>query len=215
MSYLWRRRLRSPLMKQELKLIRLESVGNFIQFCPIMSNFQITVDNGKLKWFGLDLEDVTKLTKKVIGETDRYKYITGSILDFSWMDRFKDNNPQKTILIAEVLFYYFEEKEVKQQILEIKNKFPGSEMLIEVISPLSITMHKKAHPSISNAAQFKWGINDLKQIEEWSDGIELINQYYFFDRYSNRWGWRRFFKYIPVLRNLYRIGHLRFVSNSR
>ena len=29
-------------MKQELKLIRLEFVGNFIHFCLIMSNFQIT-----------------------------------------------------------------------------------------------------------------------------------------------------------------------------
>ena len=32
----------APLMKQELKLVRLEWVGNFIQFCLIMSNFQIT-----------------------------------------------------------------------------------------------------------------------------------------------------------------------------
>ncbi len=32
----------APLMKQELKLVRLECVGNFIHFCLIMSNFQIT-----------------------------------------------------------------------------------------------------------------------------------------------------------------------------
>ncbi|MCG8362708.1 MAG: class I SAM-dependent methyltransferase [Pseudanabaenales cyanobacterium] len=168
------------------------------------------VDNGKLDWFGLDLEDVTRFTKNVIGETDRYKYITGSILDFSWMDQFKDKNPKKMLLIAEGLFYYFEEEEVKHQIITIKNKFPGAEMLMEVISPLSIRMSKKPHPSISKAAQFKWGINDLKEIEQWGDGIKLINQFYFFDRYSNRWGWRRFYKYIPVLRNLFRIGHIRF-----
>ena len=113
-------------------------------------------------------------------------------------------------MIAEGLFYYFEEEDVKKQILEIKNKFPGSEMLIEMISPLSIAISKKAHPNISNTAQFKFAMHDLKEIEQWSDDIKLINEFYYFDRYTSRWGWRRFFKYIPALRNLFRIGHIKF-----
>ena len=32
----------APLMKQELKLVRPKWMTKFIQFCPIMSNFQIT-----------------------------------------------------------------------------------------------------------------------------------------------------------------------------
>ncbi len=203
--------IRTEILDRETKLF-LEKNPNatIINLGAGLCTRFFRVDNGKLQWFELDLEDVTKLAKNLLGQTDRHQYITGSILDFSWMDRFKDRNPQKTLLIAEGLFYYFEQEEVKKEILEIKNKFPGSEMLIEVISPLSIAISKKAHPSISNAAQFKWGINNLKEIEQWSDGIKLINEFYYFDRYSSRWGWRRFFKYIPVLRNLYRIGHIRF-----
>ncbi len=33
----------APLMKQKLKLVQLKCLGNFIQFCLIMSKFQITV----------------------------------------------------------------------------------------------------------------------------------------------------------------------------
>ena len=203
--------IRTEILDQETKVFLEENPNaTIINLGAGLCTRFFRVDNGQLDWFELDLEEVIKFTKHLIGETDRHQYISGSILDSAWMDRFKDRDPKKILLIAEGLLYYFEADEVKQLILAIKNQFPGSEMLVEVISPLSIARSKKAHPSISNVAEFKWAINDLKEIEQWSDGIKLMHQFYLFDRYSNRWGWRRFFKYIPGLRNLFRIGHIRF-----
>ena len=42
------------------------------------------VDDGSMLWYDLDLSECIELRKKFFEESDRFKFISKSVLDFSW-----------------------------------------------------------------------------------------------------------------------------------
>ena len=166
------------------------------------------VDNGKVLWYDLDLSESIELREKFLPETDRFKMIAKSVLDFSWIDDIPKN--KKTLFIAEGLFCYFNKKDVKKIIFAIKDNFSDSEVVLEAYSPLiKLSMYKHKH--IRDAfAMFKWMVDKGKSLEKWHHEIRFIDQWNYFERHPRRWKWIRFFRHIPVLCRTMKIIHLRF-----
>ncbi len=169
------------------------------------------VDNGRVLWYDLDLPECIKLRKNFFQETGRYKLIAKSVLDFSWIDEIEKN--KKTLFIAEGLFNYFKEEDVRTILFALKDNFPGSEIIFEAHSPL-ITRSWHKHPHIKKAySMFKWGVNKGKSLEKWDEGISFGHEWSYFDRHPKRWKWMRFFRFIPPLRRLMKVVHLKFNQN--
>ena len=171
------------------------------------------LDNGQAQWFEVDLEQVKSSWDKLIGEAERHHFIACSVTDFSWMDVISNalqDSDSQMLFIAEGLFMYLPEDEVKKVILEIKNRFPGSEIVIEVIGKY-LAKNTQLHRSVAQTdAKFKWGANDCKELETWEPGIQLINQWYFSDRHRDRQGWLlKLLGYIPSVRQQAKVGHLK------
>ncbi len=166
------------------------------------------IDNGKIIWYDLDLSECIEIREKFFCQTDRYKFIAKSVLDFSWVnDIVRD---KKTLFIAEGLLIYFDEKHVKEIIFAIKNNFPNSEILFEVYSPL-IKISLNRHPHIRKAfSMFKWLLHTGKTMEKWDKGINFLKEWHYVDRYPKRWGWMKFLRFFPILRKTMKIVHLRF-----
>lgn len=168
------------------------------------------VDNDLIHWLGIDLPRVKSVWDTLIGESERFQYLAYSILDFDWIEKIKEVTSGKILFIAEGLLMYLSELEVKQLFITLKNNFPDSEI---VFDSLGLFAAKNTHlsPVVSKTnASFKWGINNLKEIETWDRGIQLIDQWYYFDKYKKRLGWLKLLKYILILRNKSKVGHLKF-----
>ncbi|MCK4959089.1 MAG: class I SAM-dependent methyltransferase, partial [Planctomycetes bacterium] len=165
------------------------------------------VDNGRILWYDLDLSESIEIREKFVDQTARLKFIAKSVLDFSWVnDVAKD---RKTLFIAEGLLIYFSEEDVKDIFKTIQENFPDSEIIFEAYSHLMKKAWHK-HPHIKKAfSMFKWGIETGKLIEKWDKGIRFIQEWHYIDRHPKRWRWMRFFRYIPALRNVMKIVHLR------
>ena len=74
------------------------------------------VDNGRIRWFDVDLPDSIELRKKVFKERDRVTMIAGSVLDDGWCGQVKAGMPKadaKVLFLAEGLFMYFTLDEIK------------------------------------------------------------------------------------------------------
>lgn len=167
------------------------------------------LDNGKVKWYDLDLEQVKPYWQKFIGETDRHKYLAYSVLDFPWMTFFQDTQ-EKKLFIIEGLAMYLSEEEVKKMIIGIKNNLPNSEMLIDVVGLSAVGSHL-IRPAISQLIdKFQWKIQNLKDIETWDKGIEVIHEWYCTDRYSERWKNIEIFKDSPAFRYRNKVGQIKF-----
>ena len=166
------------------------------------------VDNGSMLWYDLDLDECIELRKKFFKETDRIRFISKSVLDFSWMDMIEKNRP--VLFIAEGLLHYLEESDVKDLMAELESNFPNSEFVFEIYSPM-ITGSWHRHPHIRNAfSMFKWGLNTGKTLEKWSKGIRFLTEWHYLDRHPKRWRWMRFARAIPSFRKVMKAVHLQF-----
>jgi O-methyltransferase involved in polyketide biosynthesis len=100
--------------------------------CGLDTRFS-RLDNGKILWYDLDLPEPIRIRRQFFHETDRYKMISRSVFDYSWMYDIETDN--HVLIIAEGLLMYFKENEVKNLINKLGDEFKMPEMLLEVTTP--------------------------------------------------------------------------------
>lgn len=138
------------------------------------------VDNGKLKWYDVDLPDVIEFRRKFFVESDRVKFISKSVLDFSWIDDIKPQAADKVLIIAEGLLCYFTEDEVKLIFKQLVNRFPKAEMFITIVHKFFIGKN------ITSGVTFKWGLERTEEILGIDPRIGLIECWRTSDLFKNR-----------------------------
>jgi O-methyltransferase involved in polyketide biosynthesis len=180
--------------------------------CGLDTRF-LRLNNYKIEWYDLDLLETIQIRRQFFSETDKYKMIARNVFDYSWIDNIKPN--EHVLIIAEGLFMYFTEEEVKELMNRLIDAFPGAEMLLETI-PDSLAKKSQQQNLIKKQynieAHFKWGIKNGKAIEKLSSRIELIEEWHYFDYHRERWKIIRWLSLIPTFKNRFgnRIVHLKF-----
>ncbi len=171
------------------------------------------IDNGKLSWYEIDLPGIIDLRKNFFKESNRYKFIPGSVLDKFWIKKIPKNRP--ALFIAEGLCFYFCEDENKKLLKMIKDNFHGAEFLMESFHPLYIKSVKKKYddPMIDRATLLlKWGIKSGKELESWFDEIKFVKDRYVITEDIKKFpkSIRILFTVMPFLKKTSKITHLKF-----
>jgi O-methyltransferase involved in polyketide biosynthesis len=164
-------------------------------------------------WYELDLPESLDLRRRFFEETGHYYFLAGSVFDEAWPE-VVETEGRAVLLMAEGLFMYFEEQELRPLFGRLAERFAGAQMLVEVQGP-GIVGKSKRHDSLGkmdNAPEFKWGTSDSSDLTRWHSGIEIIDEWSFFDYHLDRAGWVGWLMRLPFLRKKYepRIVHLRF-----
>jgi len=168
--------IRSKIL-DELTTVFLASHENPIVVnlgCGLDTRFH-RMDNGTVTWFDLAVPEAIELSKHFFTETDRFKLISKSALDISWIETIPKNRP--TLFLAEGLLMYFTENEVKSLFRKINKNFQGADMFFEALSPFIAKKSKKHADLKKYAAVFKWGIKSGKEIDQWKLGAKFVNEY--------------------------------------
>ncbi len=169
------------------------------------------LNNDKVQWFDLDVPEAIELRKNFFQETDNFHFISKSVLDFSWHEQIPKTKP--ILFIAEGLFMYFTEEEVKSILKNIADHFPDSEMILEAMSPF-IAKNSNKHADVKKYdAVFKWGIKSGKEIDHWNTGAKFISEY-FYNRHLDKMPLmlRVMYRLFPFFRTSMKIVHLKFES---
>jgi len=176
--------------------------------CGLDTRFH-RIDNGSVMWYDLDVPEAIEIRRKFFDETDRFKFISKSVTDFSWLKIIPESQP--LLFIAEGLLMYFTESEVKEILSTVSSTHPESEMLFEAMSPF-IAKRTDKHPDVKNYdAQFKWGIKTGADLEEWGQGINFIEEWYYFERHKDRFPVLfKLLSFIPAFRKGMKIIHISF-----
>jgi O-methyltransferase involved in polyketide biosynthesis len=155
--------------------------GTFVNIgCGLDTTFERT-DNGNMKWYDLDLPDVIKLRKRFVEETERRKFIAASFFEKQWLEDIEVSG--NVLFISAGVFYYFDEEAIKGFFLRLINKFPKSEILFDVASPLGIKIaNKKVVESsgLGKESHLIWGVEKKEDILSWDERIRIIDSFYYY-----------------------------------
>ena len=169
------------------------------------------VDNGAVEWYDLDLSEVIDLRCKFIGgDQTRYHLLACSVLDYAWLDAVSNHRHRPFLFLTEGVLMYLSETQVKSLVLTLKEKFPGAELVFDAFSPFFVWANNRRVARTGIGARCDWAIKNSKAIEQWGDGIRLIEEWFPFEQAEPRLGKARWARHIPLLAKTMGIFHYRF-----
>jgi len=153
--------------------------------CGLDSRFE-RVDNGRVEWFDLDLPGVIDLRRRFIGdERERYHLLGCSVLEDAWLEAVKVHSQRPFLFLAETVFVYFTEAQVKSLVLTLRDHFPGAELVFDGWTPFLVWVGNRQLSLSSSkvaAGLLHWGLWRGQELEGWGDGIRLLDEWGFFDQ---------------------------------
>jgi len=177
--------------------------------CGLDTRFdRVAERNRTVQWYDLDLPEVIALRRQLLDETPRCRFIACSALDTAWMDVVGRGAKGSCLFLAEGVFPYFEGAEVRRLVLNLQGRFPGAELVFDAMTPFMAWLHSR-HPAIRKLHTKLWGIKRGQQLETWSPGIHLLDEWFYFDRPEPRLGSTRLMRFVPLLSKGSSIVHYR------
>lgn len=177
--------------------------------CGLDTRFE-RVDNGQVTWFDMDLPDVIDLRQQLVGEAgERHHLLGASVMETAWMDAVKACGPRALLVMAEGVFPYFEETQVKAIFLSIREHFPQAEMVCDAMTPFMIFLDNLHFIGSPIKARLHWGMKHPSMVETWAEGIKTLEAWYYFDRSEPRIQSMQWMKHIPALSRGVGIFHFR------
>jgi methyltransferase (TIGR00027 family) len=158
------------------------------------------IDNGRVNFYDLDLPEVIGIKKKLCEESKRYHMISSSVLDHAWMSGILEHNTGPFLFLAEGVFMYLNQEDVKALVLKLQKQFPGSELVCEVVNDrwlkksmkvyLNFKMRRQLY--LGKDATFKSGLKNSEEMENWGNGIKFVDEWSYFDSHDKKLGWLQF-----------------------
>lgn len=138
----------------------------------------LRVERAGADWYDLDVESVIALRRMFYREEGGYHMIASSVTDLRWVDAIRAEG-RPVLVIAEGLLMYLREEDVRALLLRLQSAFAGCELVADVFSEMT-ARRVGAHRSLAKTgATIHWGIDDAREIERWSPGIRLVEEWYF------------------------------------
>jgi O-methyltransferase involved in polyketide biosynthesis len=163
--------------------------------CGLDTRFD-RIDDGRLLWLGLDVPEVIALRRQLIPDHSRSLSLGCSMFVTTWMDQVALAN-RRVIFLAEGVFVYFTEAQVRPLIEQLVERFPGNELVFDVLSSLAVRMHSGHTMLKETGASLGWAVDDPLSLESW--GLRLLDRWTYFQEGHPRLGIANLMRLIPSL----------------
>lgn len=177
--------------------------------CGLDTRFE-RVDNGRVEWFDLDMPEVIDLRQKLISsESDRYHLLAASVFEDGWFEEVSRYELRPFMFVAEGVFPYFEEAQVKSLFLNLQKHFPGSELVCDAHTPFVIWADN-VHLALAGVkARLHWRLKNPRDVEGWGEGLHLLDEWNYYDDDEPALKAFRWVRMIPALAKSSGIFHYR------
>ena len=161
------------------------------------------VDNGRLRWYDIDLADVIHLRKTLIPGHERVTGIGLPVCDEAWPVLIEYEEPKQLVFIADGLLRTLQKSEVRRLLDRVATAFPDALLFCDVESPAARRQRQSAPVAFSLKK-----VSDISSVERrvsvenaWATGGLYPEKQSAGTRLLNR---------LPACRNRNRILQLRF-----
>ncbi len=177
--------------------------------CGLDARFE-RVDNGKVEWYDLDLPDVIELHRQFVGGAGpRHHFLSCSAFDIAWLDELSAHRRRPMLFLAEGVFMYFTQAQIKGLVLSICERFPGAELVFDTFLPYLVHMNNLRFRISKMGARYHWGLARGKDLESWGGDIHLLGVWFPFDHPEPRLAHIQWMRHIPFLAHVLGIFHYR------
>jgi len=136
--------------------------------CGLDTRFE-RVDNRQVEWYDLDLPDVIELRRKLVGgEGARLHFLACSVFESAWLEMVEAHRSRPFLFLAEGVFMYFQEAQVKSLVLRLHDHFPGAELVFDAFSPFMRWAHNVKVTRTRVGAYLHWALKHGQDLERWS-----------------------------------------------
>ncbi|HTS64114.1 MAG TPA: class I SAM-dependent methyltransferase [Candidatus Acidoferrales bacterium] len=145
--------------------------------CGLDTTFE-RVDNGRVRWFDLDLPDVIGLRRRFIHESERRRFLASSLLETSWLESVDRGRPM--FFAALGVLYYIPEDRLRAFLKTIAGAIPAGELLFDACSATGLRIANQRvirAGGMSESAALVWSIEDARELERWDERIGLMESY--------------------------------------
>ncbi len=155
------------------------------------------LDNGRITWYNVDLENSANYRLKYIEDTDRVKTLAYSAMDPAWAQEIKIR--KDVLFIVEGLTMYLNQKDVVDIINVIERNFDRCTIFMEIMPPISVKNTKEV--SIEDTdAKFTWGVEKGHELTKFNHNLKWIKDVNLFDGVNIYKPHYRIVTWLPILR---------------
>jgi O-methyltransferase involved in polyketide biosynthesis len=139
------------------------------------------IGDDRVEWFDLDVPDVMELRNKLIfTKAPHYHTITASVFETGWLAELEPFKSHPFLFIAEGVLPYFEETQVKELFLRLRDHFPGCEVVCDAHTPFVIWADN-LHLAIARVkARMHWKLKDPRGVESWGSDFHLLDEWNYY-----------------------------------
>ncbi|MGW0999431.1 class I SAM-dependent methyltransferase [Streptomyces sp. NPDC002523] len=132
------------------------------------------VDNGRARWFGLDLPDVIALRRSFFADSPRRTMIAASVTDEAWAAEVASHAAGPFLFVAEAVLPYLHEPDVRRVIDLLADGFPGALLALDTAGP-GFFGSQEQHDALSKVeARMHWHCPDPAQLADWRPGTRVL-----------------------------------------
>jgi O-methyltransferase involved in polyketide biosynthesis len=123
------------------------------------------VDNGRVRWYNLDLPDAIAYRERFIAPAERCQNIAKSMFDYSWLDEVESPAGAPVLILAAGLFFYFDRAQIRELFSRIVGRFPRGELFFETCSESGTKIANRMVKKTGNSgAEMKFWVNRAEDV---------------------------------------------------
>ena len=183
--------------------------------CGFDTRFQ-RVDDGLLRFLDVDQSEILRLKRRHLDYGNRYGWVEGSVLNDRWLAEITADSTAP-LFLAEGLLMYLTEAEVRSLVLRLQARFPGAELVADVIDRRwlrswirwAVDIRLRRGFCFGKSARFRSGLWEGAEMESWGKGIEYLGEWSVLDEDQPKLGFARILRRCEFIRRVHRVVHYR------
>ncbi|RLL67603.1 class I SAM-dependent methyltransferase [Streptomyces sp. Z26] len=132
------------------------------------------VDNGRSRWFELDLPDVIELRRRHFSDSSRRTMLGVSVTDRAWPVDVVSHSQGPYLLVAEAVLPFLDEPEARGVFDLLAEHFPGALLALDTAGP-GFFDNQDEHDALSKVqARMNWYCPDPADLADWLPGLKVM-----------------------------------------
>ncbi|WP_053913190.1 class I SAM-dependent methyltransferase [Streptomyces sp. TP-A0875] len=132
------------------------------------------VDNGRARWFGLDLPDVIALRRNFFTDSPRRTMIAASVTDEAWVAKVASRSTGPCLFVVEAVLPFLHEPDVRRVVDLLADRFPGALLALDTAGPGFFDTQEQ-HDALGRVeARMHWHCPDPARLADWRPGSRVL-----------------------------------------